>query len=232
MSTDKDTWLITGAGGFVGQALASTLLNEDLVSRLILVDLQEPPVPKATGRDASVTSISADLTSQPTIEATFKPELTCIYLLHGIMSSQAEGDLDLGLKVNIDSNRLILDHLRKTNPGVTVVFTSSTAVYGPPAGPDSILSETTAADPQSSYGAQKHIAETLVNDYSRRGLLDGRVVRLPTVGLSSLMTFCSLFPHFLHRTSYSKFMIDRSLSGQVNPLALHHPSHLASSESR
>ena len=192
MSSKTGTYLITGAGGFVGQALAAALINEDSISTCILADIQEPPRPKLKSTNVSVKCLSADLTSPEAIEAVFKPEITCIYLLHGIMSSQAEGDLELGLRVNIDSTRLILDHLRKTNPGVRVIFTSSTAVYGPPPEPGFLFSETTAADPQSSYGAQKHIAETLVNDYSRRGLLDGRVVRLPTVGVSSLMLLFAL----------------------------------------
>lgn len=192
MTSKTGTCLITGAGGFVGQALAAALINEDSISTCILADIQEPPKPTVKSTNVSVKCLSADLTSQEAIEAVFKPEITCIYMLHGIMSSQAEGDLELGLKVNIDSTRLILDHLRTTNPGVRVVFTSSTAVYGPPPEPGCVISETTAADPQSSYGAQKHIAETLVNDYSRRGLLDGRVVRLPTVSISSLALLFSI----------------------------------------
>jgi len=35
--------------------------------------------------------------------------------------------------------------------------------------------------PESSYGTQKLMVEFLINDYSRRGLIDGRIVRLPTV---------------------------------------------------
>lgn len=97
------------------------------------------------------------------------------------MSSTAESDLQLGLAVNLDSIRQILDHLRATTPGAVVVFASSTAVYGPPPSPSYAMSEHDAPNPQSSYGAQKHMCETLLDDYSRRGLLDGRTCRLPTV---------------------------------------------------
>ncbi|KAL8954065.1 MAG: hypothetical protein Q9222_000122 [Ikaeria aurantiellina] len=97
------------------------------------------------------------------------------------MSGAAEADLELGMKVNIDATRQIFDTLRKVNPGVKVIFTSTTAVYGPPPSPDFPLTEANAPSPGSSYGAQKLISETLLNDYSRRGLLDGRIVRLPTV---------------------------------------------------
>ncbi|KAL8706455.1 MAG: hypothetical protein Q9201_000510 [Fulgogasparrea decipioides] len=97
------------------------------------------------------------------------------------MSGAAEADLELGIKVNIDATRLIFDTLRRVNPGVRVVFTSTTAVYGPPPSPGFPLTEANAPSPGSSYGAQKLISEILLNDYSRRGLLDGRIVRLPTV---------------------------------------------------
>lgn len=97
------------------------------------------------------------------------------------MSGGAESNLDLGLRVNLDSTRLVLDTLRSTHPGTKVIFTSSLAVYGPPSAPGEVYSEATAPLPQSSYGAQKLMVEILLGDYARRGLLDARVVRLPTV---------------------------------------------------
>ncbi|KAF4778526.1 NAD-dependent epimerase/dehydratase [Colletotrichum scovillei] len=99
------------------------------------------------------------------------------------MSGGAEANLELGLAVNLDSHRVILDALRQEaspHRGSVVVFPSSLAVYGP-AAPGQINTETTCPVPQSSYGAQKLIIETLLGDYSRRGLLDGRIVRLPTI---------------------------------------------------
>lgn len=94
------------------------------------------------------------------------------------MSGGAEADLDLGLAVNVDSVRGVLDVLRREYPGTVVVFTSSCAVYGPEEG---VVTEGTLAVPRSSYGMEKLIVELLLNDFSRRGLLDGRIVRLPTV---------------------------------------------------
>ena len=181
--------IITGAGGFVGQALASALLEDTSISisKLILTDILEPPNPRTEiASHTEILCVKADLTSPSTCAALFAPSIDCVYMLHGIMSGQAESNLELGLKVNMDSTRQIFDHLRVTNPGVKVIFTSSTAVYGPPPTPDFVFTEATAPDPGSSYGAQKHICETLLNDYSRRGLLDGRVCRLPTVYLQNL----------------------------------------------
>ena len=177
--------LITGAGGFVGQALAKSLLSEPSISEIILTDVFEPPRPHLEGSEKPVRCVSADLTAIASIESVFDPLVEYHFLLHGIMSGQAESDFALGMKVNLDSTRLILDHLRTKNPGTNVVYTSSTAVYGPSSDPNRVIDEEVAPDPQSSYGAQKNIVEILVNDYSRRGFVDGRIVRLPTVSCSS-----------------------------------------------
>ncbi|ORX92646.1 NAD-dependent epimerase/dehydratase [Clohesyomyces aquaticus] len=156
--------LITGAGGFVGQQLAASLLTSSPSIHLILADVFKPQFPKASDSISRTQSISSNLTLPSSVSSLLSlQKWHACYLLHGIMSGGAEANLDLGLAVNIDSHRFVLDYLRKYHPGVIVV------------------SGKTIPIPQSSYGAEKDIVETLVNDYSRRGLIDGRVVRLPTV---------------------------------------------------
>ncbi|KAM0273621.1 hypothetical protein ACHAQH_008215 [Verticillium albo-atrum] len=171
--------LITGAAGFIGQDLVAALLTSTPTVRLTLTDVIEPPIPASAVSHASrVTSLKADLTSPAAVTSLLSRPFSAIYLLHGLMSGGAEANLDLGLKVNVDSVRTILDHLRKEYPGTVVIFASSCAVYGP-ANP--VRENETLPQPRSSYGAEKLIVELLLNDYSRRGLLDGRIVRLPTV---------------------------------------------------
>jgi nucleoside-diphosphate-sugar epimerase len=177
--------IITGAGGFIGQALASALQQEPSVDHIILTDIVAPNVPNNVEGSKSccqVESLAADLTSSSVCEELFTSDLTHAYLLHGIMSGAAEANLELGLKVNLDSMRYITDILRqqkKSQPTV-VVFPSSLAVFGP-AKDGEVVTEQTMPLPQSSYGAQKSIVEILLNDFSRRGLLDARIVRLPTI---------------------------------------------------
>ena len=181
-SQSRINCIITGAGGFIGQALASTLLEDPLVSMLTLTDVFKPRLPISKGQsNVEVRCLEADLTSIDTCESLFTPDYNLIYVLHGIMSGQAETDFELGLKVNFDSTRQILDILRRTNPGVKVVYPSSLAVYGLPATPTTRITELNTPVPGTSYGAQKHICEILLDDYSRRGFLDGRSLRLPTV---------------------------------------------------
>lgn len=175
--------LITGAGGFIGQALAAALVEEDKTVSITLTDIVEPAAPDSS--KPIIRCVEADLTYQDTCDSLLTKDLTHVFLLHGIMSGAAEADLELGIKVNIDATRQVLDTLCRANPGVKIIFTSTTAVYGPPPSPGFPMTEANAPSPTSSYGAQKLISEILLNDYSRRGLLDGRIVRLPTVRWST-----------------------------------------------
>lgn len=170
--------LITGAGGFVGQILAKKLIETDADTQLILVDVKEPPNPTSS---KNVQTIAADLTDLSASEDLIAQAPDAVYILHGIMSSGSEANLELGLKVNFESVRQLLDIIRVKRPGTKVVFTSSCAVFGRRA-VEHIATETDVVPmPESSYGTQKLMIEFLINDYSRRGLIDGRVVRLPTV---------------------------------------------------
>ncbi|EOA86136.1 hypothetical protein ACJQWK_11760 [Exserohilum turcicum] len=175
--------LITGAGGFVGQILAQHLISSNTATRLVLVDLHSPPNPTTATSPDTVRCVAADLTSSATCSSLIDDEAPdAVYILHGIMSSGSEANLELGLAVNFESVRQLLDTIRRTGRSSTkVVFTSSCAVFGR-AAVTQVATETDVVPmPESSYGTQKLMIEFLVNDYSRRGLLDGRSVRLPTV---------------------------------------------------
>ena len=162
---------------------AAALLKESLVSKLILTDIFEPSLPKSIGEfsEVEIRCLAADLTSLETCQSLFTKDLDLVYVLHGIMSSAAEANFELGLRVNLDSTRQIFDVLRRNAPGITVIYPSSLAVYGPPATATTRITELNTPVPGTSYGAQKHICETLLDDNSRIGFLDGRICRLPTV---------------------------------------------------
>ena len=172
--------LITGAAGFIGQRLASALMADPAVTSLVLTDVQEPKPPAVPKSSCTIKTVARDLTQLSVCQDLVTEDLTHVYLLHGIMSGAAEANLELGLKVNVDSMRYMMDTLRKVKPGIRVIFPSSLAVFGPTS-EETVVDESTLAVPQSSYGAQKQICEILLNDFSRRGLLDGRIVRLPTI---------------------------------------------------
>ena len=108
-------------------------------------------------------------------------DTTSIFHLAAIVSGQAEADFDLGMRVNFDATRALLEVSRARGHRPRVVFASSCAVYGGELPP--LVPANAALTPQSSYGSQKAMGELLVNDYSRRGFVDGRALRLPTISV-------------------------------------------------
>ncbi|HDX8642720.1 D-erythronate dehydrogenase [Aeromonas dhakensis] len=168
--------IITGGGGFLGQKLARALLHSSLpFSELLLVDIQEPPALA----DPRVRCLQADLTAPGVAESLISERTAVVYHLAAIVSSHAEQDFDLGWQVNLDTTRSLLEACRHTRPGIRFVFTSSLAVYGGPL--PELVNDGSALTPTSSYGAQKAMGELLVNDYSRKGYVDGLALRLPTI---------------------------------------------------
>lgn len=168
--------IITGGGGFLGQKLARALLHSSLpFSELLLVDIQAPPALA----DPRVRCLQADLTAPGVAESLISERTAVVYHLAAIVSSHAEQDFDLGWQVNLNTTRTLLEACRHARPGIRFVFTSSLAVYGGPL--PELVNDGTALTPTSSYGAQKTMGELLVNDYSRKGYVDGLALRLPTI---------------------------------------------------
>lgn len=170
--------LITGAGGFLGQFLARKLL-EDPAHQLILTDVIDCPIPKGSKHHQNATVIKGDIFEQ--IDKLVTPDLDAAYIFHGIMSAGSEANFDLGMKVNVDGTRLMLEKIRHTKPGMRVIYASSQAVYGRPF-PD-VITEDVLPTPEGSYGAEKFICEILVNDYTRRGFINGLSTRFPTISV-------------------------------------------------
>ncbi|KAJ9352832.1 hypothetical protein DTO027B9_5580 [Paecilomyces variotii] len=170
--------LITGAAGFIGQLLARELLNEESY-KVTLTDINEPPIPKGVKHPQNARIIKADLLSGA--DTVVDKSLDAVYAFHGIMSSGSEANFDLGLRVNIDATRSLLDELRKTAPGVRVIYSSSQAVYGQPL--PEVVDDSVTPTPQSSYGAEKLICEALINEYTRRGFITGFTLRFPTISV-------------------------------------------------
>jgi len=179
--------LITGGAGFLGQKLAKQLLArgslkdsdgvDQKIDKLLLVDVVEAN----DFGDQRVKVIAGDISNPELMQQLITTEIQSIFHLAAIVSGQAEADFELGMRINLDAARLLLEACRSAGHKPKIVFTSSVAVYGG-ALPEMVL-DTTALNPQSSYGAQKAICELLLNDYTRKGFVDGRVLRLPTISV-------------------------------------------------
>jgi nucleoside-diphosphate-sugar epimerase len=113
------------------------------------------------------------------IAAVCSPDTGAVFHLAAVVSGAAEADFDLGMRVNLKGMELLLEQMRKCVAPPRLVYTSSVAAFGGTLPP--VLDDSTIANPQTSYGMQKVVGEYLVTDYSRKGYLDGRSLRLPTI---------------------------------------------------
>lgn len=173
--------LITGGGGFLGFRLAKTLLARGKlggkpVTAITLLDGAFPP---AAAQEPRVTSVTGDVSDPKVLASVCPPDTDAVFHLAAVVSGAAEVDFDLGMRVNLKGMELLLEQLRKCAKPPRVVYTSSVAAFGGDL--PEVLDDSTLANPQTSYGAQKVIGEYLITDYTRKGFIDGRSLRLPTI---------------------------------------------------
>jgi nucleoside-diphosphate-sugar epimerase len=179
--------VITGGTGFVGRKLAARLLRDgsaegpggrQKISEIVLFDNAEPNPPLDI-QDARLTVVTGDITDPRQVDALITPQTGSIWHLAAVVSAGAEADLDLGYAVNLHGTLHLLNACRKLPAPPRLMFASSAAVYG--GEPPLKVDDQTPPTPRTSYGAQKAAGELFVNDYTRRGIIDGRSVRLPTI---------------------------------------------------
>jgi nucleoside-diphosphate-sugar epimerase len=169
--------LVTGANGFLGRrVIASLLAQQDAPDRVIAADLTAGEFD-----DPRVAARAGDVADPQFIAAIVEPDVDVVFHLAAVLSGQAEAEFDLGLRVNVEGTYHLLQRLRALARPVRVIFSSTVAVFGGPL--PEVVPETMAVWPQSSYGTAKSIGEYLINDFSRRGFVDGIAVRVPTVAV-------------------------------------------------
>ncbi len=166
--------LVTGAAGYIGSALVRALEARPGVDEIIATDQSEPP---ARGR--RVRNVAGNIAYPQFARSLVDGGVHTVFHLASLVSGGAEQNFELGTKVNLDATRDLLEACRLAGQRPRFVFTSSIAVYGGKM-PDPVTDDTPPA-PRLSYGAQKLVGEVLINDYSRRGFIEGCSLRLPGV---------------------------------------------------
>lgn len=176
---------VTGAGGFLGKRLIQQLIARETIvdsagrpqpiTKIIACDLLLSGLPA----DARIERFEADVSDPAVISRIISDQTRAVFHLAAVVSLGAEEDFELGMRVNLDTTRMMLDVCRKIAKAPSFLFASSAAVYGGDMPP--VIEDGLALTPQTSYGTQKAICEMLISDYSRKGFVDGRALRLPTV---------------------------------------------------
>jgi nucleoside-diphosphate-sugar epimerase len=167
--------LILGAAGMLGRKLTAAITVGALeYDRLTLADVVAPSA--VTG----ATSLAVNLTDAGAAALLIRDRPDLIFHLAAVVSGEAEADLAKGYATNLDASRTLFDAIAAI-PGYAprVVFASSIAVFGAPF--PKVISDDFHLTPRTGYGTQKAMTELLLSDYSRRGLLDGIALRLPTI---------------------------------------------------
>ena len=174
--------LIIGAAGMLGRKLfarlsAAPCLDGQRVERCTLCDAVAVPTPP----DSPVTSqsIVGDLSQPGVADQLLAQRPDVIFHLAAVVSGEAEQDFDKGYHINLDGTRQLLEAARRAGNVPRLIFASSIAVYGRPF-PEPIPDDYHLT-PLTSYGTQKAICELLISDYTRKGMIDGLALRLPTI---------------------------------------------------
>ncbi len=174
--------LITGGSGFIATKLIKKLVGLktinvngklETVNKIHAIDLFEPQI-KIESVSYHQVSLNDELMISDLV-AKIKPSF--VIHLAAVVSSAAEQDFDLGMRVNVDGTRILLEACRELENCPRFVFASSVAVFS---GVSCIL-DSTVAIPTSTYGMTKVLGEYMVNEYSRKKYISGIAVRLPTI---------------------------------------------------
>lgn len=179
--------VITGGGGFLGSQLCEKLIelgglqdhqgNRREIESIILLDAKFGPIKTAN----QVVTICGDISDRDTVQSAVGDQPnTTVFHLASMVSGECEDHFEDALRVNLDGGRYVFEAARRIGSSCKVIFASSIACFGGQA----MRTPCTDHDkltPQTTYGMTKAICELMINDYSRRGLFDGRSARLPTV---------------------------------------------------
>lgn len=184
--------VITGAAGFLGARLAAVIAATEVardaadrefhIGRIVLADSAFPASTQSTA-DTRIERIEGDVSAPAFVASLVTPDTRLVYHLAGVMSGASEADFGLGMRVNLDGTRNLIEACRgmalRDAPPVRLVFASSNAVYGHPL--PMAIDDDTPTRPTLSHGMQKLVCELLLDEYTRRGFIDARALRLPGI---------------------------------------------------
>lgn len=178
--------VVTGGAGFLGQRLLRALCArgrltdaggvEREIKQIVAIDQSHA---RRLFVDERVGYVVGDISIEILLKHVLANDTASLFHLAAASDAAVQADFDLGLRVNVDGTRALLQTCREQRMPVKFVFASSTMVYD--GEPPAVVRDDDAPMPRSSYGTQKLIAELLVAEFTRGGHVDGRALRLPLV---------------------------------------------------
>ena len=181
--------VITGGTGFVGSLLARKLCElsrlrgasgkSEEIQEIVLFDMVLPEQ-RPGGIDERVRLMAGEIADARMVQSVIDRKDISVFHLASVLSGGGEQDFDLAMRVNLRGNLNVLEAARALGSRPKVGFASSIAVFGGSGMPKTV-GDFTKQTPQTTYGTTKAMGELLVNDYTRKGFIDGRSARLPTI---------------------------------------------------
>ena len=183
--------VITGGGGFLGNQLARQLIKRgeltgpsgqlEAIDNILLFDTVLSDAAKTGLEDRDdITWVTGDISDSEQVEDLIDRDDICVFHLASMVSGECEHRFDDALRINLDGHRYLLEALRSRQSTPRIVFASSIAAFGGEVMPETV-SDDTKRTPLTTYGMTKTMGELLINDYTRKGYIDGRSARLPTI---------------------------------------------------
>jgi nucleoside-diphosphate-sugar epimerase len=183
--------VITGGGGFLGSQLAHQLLKRgkltvasgrvERIDEILLFDTHFPDLVSSSFKGYPlVRQICGDIADRDQVFPLIDRDDLSVFHLASMVSGECEERFDDALRINLDGQIHLLEACRARQSTPRMVFSSSIAAFGGEAMPDRVTDETKRT-PLTTYGMTKVMGELLVNDYTRKGFIDGRSARLPTI---------------------------------------------------
>src|SRR5262245_1461850 len=95
--------VITGGCGFLGQRVALKLLEREAVEELVVFDNAAAALQLPAHKRLRL--VAGDVADGETVRAAIPSGATAVFHLAAVVSGQAEADIDLGYRVNLDGTR-------------------------------------------------------------------------------------------------------------------------------
>jgi len=169
--------LITGGLGFIGSNLALRL--NELGAKVTLTDVNLDNKNRLSPMESEFEIIANDITKYEGLEELVKDKDIIFHLAAQTSHSFSMQKPLVDTKINVIGTLHVLEAIRKVNPEVRIVFTSTKGVTGKPN--KLPVDEETPVDPLDVYSANKLLLEYYCRIYQNHFGLKYSIIRLTNV---------------------------------------------------